>query len=187
MILPNGGFLAAIPGVYVYAVVSYIRRLNALERHPVYTYLVGVQRRSFTFATTRYNFFSPESLQVYATIVLASWKACLAYISLLAALMLFKWAFDSEELGGWFSRCSARTSRRESTARGAGRIDCQNCIVSLPGTTILEAALRCSRPNRGCRYFVHRKPNPGFERWAPARGAASRAVGWGDHPQKSSS
>jgi hypothetical protein len=101
--LPNGVGLivAAIPGVYVYAVITYIRRLNALEKHPVYNYLVGLQRRSFTFATARYNFFSRESLQVYATILLASWKACLLYISL-GALMLCVAVLNTKESDSWF-------------------------------------------------------------------------------------
>lgn len=73
---------SVIPFVYVYAALTYFRQLKALKKHPVYRCLVGVKRRSFTFATTRYAFFSFNSLKVYGNILVASWKVYLAYIGL---------------------------------------------------------------------------------------------------------
>jgi hypothetical protein len=48
----------------------------------LYRRLVGVRRRSFAFASTRYAFFSPQSLRVYLTILSASWRVYVAYVGL---------------------------------------------------------------------------------------------------------
>jgi hypothetical protein len=91
IVLPDGfGFiLAPILGIGVYAAFIYLRRLNGLKNHPVYRCLVGVKRRSLTYATTRYAFFSRQSFQVYWTILLGFWKAYLAYISFGIFMLLF--------------------------------------------------------------------------------------------------
>ena len=79
--------VAALPGAYVYAAFAYFRQLKSLKKHPVYHCLVGVKRRSFTFATTRYAFFSFKSLMVYGTILLASWKVYLAYVGVVILIL----------------------------------------------------------------------------------------------------
>jgi hypothetical protein len=97
---------AGIPGIYVYAAFIYLRRLGSLAGHPVYRRLVGANRRSFAFATTRFAFFSAASLKVYGVLLLASWKAYLAYVGLGVLVLGLAIIFRSETvraLGAWFS------------------------------------------------------------------------------------
>jgi hypothetical protein len=90
----------------VYGAATYIGQLNTLEKHPVYCVLVGVKRQSFAFTEMRYAYFSRESLQVYGSILLASWKAYLGYVSL-GILMLSLWVVSRADafqaLRGWLS------------------------------------------------------------------------------------
>jgi hypothetical protein len=64
VLLPYVGIFTGMglvyPGVYVYAAFIYLRRLKAIEKHPDYYCLLGIKRRSFTFATARYGLRSDE-------------------------------------------------------------------------------------------------------------------------------
>jgi hypothetical protein len=72
---------------YVYAAISYSRKLSSLERDPVYRDLVGVRRNSLTYATARYAFVSAESVKVFALTLLRSWKVLLAYVTFCAIVL----------------------------------------------------------------------------------------------------
>lgn len=105
--LPTRIVIAALPSIYAYAAFSYLWRLRRLAKHPLYRRLVGVRRRSFAFASTRYAFFSIPSLRVYLTILLASWKVYVAYLGLgVLVLLVFTVPLTppARAVGAWFER-----------------------------------------------------------------------------------
>ena len=80
--LPVRVVIATFPAAYAYAAFTHLWRLRRLAKNPLYRRLVGVRRRSFAFASTRYAFFSLQSLRVYLTILSASWRVYVAYVGL---------------------------------------------------------------------------------------------------------
>lgn len=75
-------FVAAIPGIYVYACCRYLWLLRGLKRHPLYCHLVGVPRRTFAFSTTRYDFLSRRSLVVYGATFRSAGKLAMGYLAI---------------------------------------------------------------------------------------------------------
>lgn len=96
---------ALIPGVYLFACARCLSGLNKLQKIPAYRHLVGVPRRAFAYSTSRYAFFSRQSLAVYGHALRSAWRMALGYLGIAMITILAVVALQSGVFGDveqWF-------------------------------------------------------------------------------------
>jgi hypothetical protein len=87
--------------------VLYLKRLATLKNDANFKCLVGIKRRSFAYASSRYKFYSRESLMVYLTIAKKLWSVIfiLSIVFLISLsindLLLPDFHFDMPPLVKW--------------------------------------------------------------------------------------